>query len=475
MTDEQLEQRLRAWYRNEVPADETAPFALRSRLATIPNPSARSSGQFGPRRGFTLLAAAVLVGLVAGAAVVGGLLDSRPGPVVVPSQSPSSSEPIAIADPSPTPQSPAPTAEPCFTDTMTVLTGEAMQAATGDEVGETMTALGQGRGVYVGRVGALESGVWAVGPADGPARPIAVITPRPFVFDVVGLSPDGSEALIRAGTLTINGPDPECVDLYLVRTDGSGATRLTPFRGGRSVSGAAFSPDGTRVAYSWWGSQGGSITVLDLGSGRTVDQQCGAIFSFDPNRIEWSPTGERVAIACSGIVTIFDPSDATDPVPFQSTREQLLFGWTHDGHVLVSTDGGDIRSFDVESQTSMSIGRFDVHDIEQVTPSSGGFSPDGRWLVFQAGERGDVPGNDFTIVGYLVSTSGGTPIRILNENEAGPTISWSTDGRSLLAAHESGRTVEGIRELILGRLDPETLRWSEIGPLLAWNGVWQVP
>ena len=36
MTDEQLEQRLRAWYRREIPAGETAPIALRSTLRTIP-------------------------------------------------------------------------------------------------------------------------------------------------------------------------------------------------------------------------------------------------------------------------------------------------------------------------------------------------------------------------------------------------------------------------------------------------------
>jgi Tol biopolymer transport system component len=278
------------------------------------------------------------------------------------------------------------------------------------------------------------------------------------------MSADGTNVLLRAGTLSINSPDPECVDLYAVRTDGSGATRLTPFRGGRSVSGAAFSPDGRHVAYTWWGSED-TMTVLDLASGQEVDQPCGALFGFTPNRIEWSPAGDTVAIACSGIVTILDASGATESVPIQSTREQLLFGWTDNGQLLVSTDGGGILSHDVESQTTTSIGHIDTSGIELVTPSSGGFSPDGRWLAFQGGERGDVPGNDFRIVGYFASTTGGTPIRVLNEDEAGSSITWSTDGRTLIAAH--GQT--------LGRLDPETLQWSQIGPLLDGQGIWQIP
>ena len=33
MTDEELERRLRAWYRDQIPPDEAAPHDLRSRLA----------------------------------------------------------------------------------------------------------------------------------------------------------------------------------------------------------------------------------------------------------------------------------------------------------------------------------------------------------------------------------------------------------------------------------------------------------
>ena len=82
MTDVELEKRLRDWYRSEIPGDETAPPGLRSRVSTIPLASAASSRRFATRRGFTLLAAAALVGLLAGSAVVGGFLLQDPAPQV---------------------------------------------------------------------------------------------------------------------------------------------------------------------------------------------------------------------------------------------------------------------------------------------------------------------------------------------------------------------------------------------------------
>jgi Tol biopolymer transport system component len=78
MTDHELEQRLRDWYRSEIPEDEMAPAALRSSLRAIPAavPAVWRGGTRG--RGFTLLAAAALVGLLAGTAIVGAILLNPP-------------------------------------------------------------------------------------------------------------------------------------------------------------------------------------------------------------------------------------------------------------------------------------------------------------------------------------------------------------------------------------------------------------
>ena len=90
MTDEELERRLRDWYRDEIPDDVAAPAALRTMLAAIPRQPTALRPRFGSRRGVTLLAAAALVGLLAGTAVVGGFLPPRPDlAIVLPSQLPS--------------------------------------------------------------------------------------------------------------------------------------------------------------------------------------------------------------------------------------------------------------------------------------------------------------------------------------------------------------------------------------------------
>ena len=82
MTDVELERRLADWYRSEIPAAETAPPGLRSSVMTIPLASAASSRRFATRRGFIVLAAAALGGLLAGTAVVAGLLPPRPASAV---------------------------------------------------------------------------------------------------------------------------------------------------------------------------------------------------------------------------------------------------------------------------------------------------------------------------------------------------------------------------------------------------------
>lgn len=94
MTDEELERRLRDWYRSDIPADEAAPADLRTTVAAIARPPTVLRPRFGSRRGVTLLAAAALVGLLAGTAVVGGFLPPRPDlalllPSPIPSEVPS--------------------------------------------------------------------------------------------------------------------------------------------------------------------------------------------------------------------------------------------------------------------------------------------------------------------------------------------------------------------------------------------------
>jgi hypothetical protein len=98
MTNNELEQRLRGWYRAEIRDDESAPAELRTRVATIPRARLFSDRPLWSRRNLTLLAAAAVT-----TAFIGGALAAGSGLLrltsVVPPPSPETS-PARTASPS---------------------------------------------------------------------------------------------------------------------------------------------------------------------------------------------------------------------------------------------------------------------------------------------------------------------------------------------------------------------------------------
>lgn len=110
MTDDEMERRLRAWYRAEVAAAEVAPGDLRIRIAAIPRTNPRPIRLRRGRRSLTLMAAALVLVVGGGLNAVGGLQSGDPAPSSAPSRLPIIAGPV-----SPTPDirpSVAPTVTP---------------------------------------------------------------------------------------------------------------------------------------------------------------------------------------------------------------------------------------------------------------------------------------------------------------------------------------------------------------------------
>jgi hypothetical protein len=92
MTDRELEQRLRAWYRAEINESESAPLELRTSLMAIAGAPSPSLNVVPGRRNLALLVAAVLAtGLLIGGAIAVGSGLVRLSSVVPPAPSPDSS------------------------------------------------------------------------------------------------------------------------------------------------------------------------------------------------------------------------------------------------------------------------------------------------------------------------------------------------------------------------------------------------
>jgi hypothetical protein len=152
------------------------------------------------------------------------------------------------------------------------------------------------------------------------------------------------------------------------------------------------------------GRNPGIVTTLDLETGATVDQLCGSVYSTF--QMAWSPSGERIAVSCDFSLTILDAAGTTAPVRFMTGGDPLAIHLDRRSPARRRNQRG--RDLLLRSRIAISEScRALRGPAIEIVRRDGVFSPDGRWLAYHGGERGDVPGDAFTEVGYLVPTSGG--------------------------------------------------------------------
>jgi Tol biopolymer transport system component len=308
MTDEQLEQRLKDWYRAEVPDREVAPIALRTALGTIPRESTLRGRRFGPRRGITLLAAAALVGLLAGTAVVGGFPGPRPAPaIILPSRLPSA-QPSTSAQPSIAPVA----RRIVYTRFRIVTKGQ------------------EGCKSHCHRASIFTSN------EDGSDERELISGPY---SQAIAMSPDGSKLIISMR-------DSDGDHAYLTDVDGSEPLRLDTgcrlpcveaWPGWSFEPGLAFSPDGSRLAFVRGLSDERSvIAIMDMATSTVVelDSTAGA---FGPP--SWSPDGAHLVFG--QFVVDADGSNLHQVIPTEVVTgegpQARTARWSPDGSLIVFT------------------------------------------------------------------------------------------------------------------------------------------
>ena len=220
------------------------------------------------------------------------------------------------------------------------------------------------------------------------------------------LSPDGARIAFAGG-------DAGGDDLYVIRPDGTGLTRLTRDRGRNRFP--AWSPDGKQLAFGSDRDGNWEIYRLDLGSGveaRVTNHPA------DDNLPSWSPDGQWLAFQSDrdGGMHLFKlRADGGEVV--QLTRgagNDRYPAWSPDGRRLAfysDRAGGLDQLFAVDADGRGETRLATTAGRDQL-PS---WSPDGRWLAF-ASERAGGWGI------YLLGLDDGTE-RLLT----GLADSWAPD------------------------------------------------
>ena len=413
-------------------ADATLLADIVAQATSTPQVHGRSLSIAGRRRAaWALLAAAVL--LVGGVLVILGGGSERITPTPAPSQPGVVAPSVSVSAAA----SPASVAT-CATQTTTVTTGAEMPPTTTPPMTVPQGVLD--KGVYISRRGQDASSgpadVWSIGA--GPATRIASMTGSEADFaQIDAISDDGRVALLEVGNLA-GGPISACLDLYAVRTDGTGATRLTNNGAQESASGARFSSDGRYVAFRYDDLSGHTpaVGLVDLEGDRTPRlTECAETAMFD---LAWAPDDDRLAVVCGNGLGILRPDLALAPtstdLPF-SGEALVELSWQDSETTLVttavidgSTEAGPPINAPIQFRT---VAAGAVSQPTVVSPPIGqgnapsAISPDGHALAVFA-----TP-SDFEASGWFVidlPTATATRVSTLTCSDIG----WSADSQSVL-------------------------------------------
>ena len=379
MTDDELEQRLRAWYRGDVGEDETAPSALRDTVMEIPASMPGARRRSARRTSIPLLAAAAL--LLGGGALAGGAALLRLTTLVPPAPSDTA---LRSGEPSPATAAPAtPPAKPALRNGDLIAFTKRVQIAGTCQFQEVCPV----------------PRVWIVGTDGSDAHEL--FAGGTTFQAVMGWSPDGSR-LVYSESGKVYVGDPAKGIRVAVEPDCDPNPPAFSCRIGHDV---AISGDGGKIVFvreslDEAGSFGRtSIATLDLATGRLAE--LASTLPAGGVRPGWSPDGSHIVFSRFGSK---DDNGPLDPIL--------------DAVFVVDADGQNLR---------------------QITPTTlpglnASWSPDGERIAFQAPSGGGPlgPGDIYTI------RPDGSDLRRLTTGDKASWPSWTPDGRLLFTGLAGG-------------------------------------
>jgi hypothetical protein len=174
----------------------------------------------------------------------------------------------------------------------------------------------------------------------------------------------------------------------------------------RSDTDPTWSPDGTKIAFvRWWTDGGSHIWTVELATGTTSHTFMEA--GFNEREPAWSPDGTRIAFVarmnscaqppCRWGIGIWHLEDGrwTNPLKYQWYEDWHHPDWSPDGTMIVASFGYDEFTF----LSGAGLQLFDVSSGEPLSTlglchltTEPSFSPDGQWVLLTATQINDDTG-----------------------------------------------------------------------------------
>jgi Tol biopolymer transport system component len=205
-------------------------------------------------------------------------------------------------------------------------------------------------------------------------------------------SPDGTK--IAFTHRTFNQPPAECglscVDVYVMNADGTGVTKLT--RDGNSWN-PSWSPDGNKIAFARYRNGDGDIYTMNADGTGATQVTTGTASDGNP---AWSPTGNEIAFDRFYYPPI-SPVYKTElhAIRVDGTGERLIVGdlsqhpnWSPDGTKIAFDDEYQIWVVNADGTGRVKLTETppnpDPNQIFLVFKAQPAWSPDGTTIVFES-------------------------------------------------------------------------------------------
>jgi TolB protein len=193
-------------------------------------------------------------------------------------------------------------------------------------------------------------------------------------------SPDGT----RIAFTTVRDGNAE---IYVMNADGTGLMRLT--NNGEEDDSPAWSPDGTQIAFATdrdgpvSGSSAFEIYVMNAdGTSQTrlTNEQPAS------SKPAWSPDGTQIAFARAGDIYVMN-ADGTSPINL-TPNSDLVFdfdpAWSPDGTQIAFQRAGEIYVMNADGTSPMNLTNHAAFDFEPA------WSPDGTQITFSTDRDGNL-------------------------------------------------------------------------------------